>query len=358
MSELSLSPVPSAQSESELPLTTSKKGRRTRRFGVEQHSRPPLARMLRIHDLISRNSHPNCTSMAAEFEVSCKTVMRDIDFMRDQMQLPIAYNALNRGFCYTKPVSAFPSMTMTEGEIVALLVAQKSLEQYKGTAFEKPLKSAFQKMTSNLEEEGFFSFQDLIAAISFRPVGYAIQELRVFDILSQAVLEQRTVEFDYFKLTGKKAERRRVEPYHLGCIDNQWYLIGNDLVRAGIRTFALTRLSNPKLLKFTFQRPQNFSIGDMMASSFSAFETPKPTRVVVRLDAFAARLASERVWHKSQKIKPVPGGGAELTLEVGLAPDLENWILGWGTHAKVLEPHELCERIASIARSMALQYSV
>jgi predicted DNA-binding transcriptional regulator YafY len=112
------------------------------------------------------------------------------------------------------------------------------------------------------------------------------------------------------------------------------------------------------LLKFTFQRPQNFSIGDMMASSFSAFETPKPTRVVVRLDAFAARLASERVWHKSQKIKPVAGGGAELTLEVGLAPDLENWILGWGTHAKVLEPHELCERIASIARSMALQYSI
>ena len=343
----------------ELPLASaSKKGRRTRRFGVEQHSRPPLARMLRIHDLILQNAHPNCTSMATEFEVSCKTVMRDLDFMRDQMHLPIAYNALQRGFCYTKPVSAFPRMTMTEGEIVALLVAQKSLEQYKGTAFEKPLKSAFQKMTSNLEDEGFFSFQDLNAAISFRPVGYAIQELRVFDILSQAVLEQRTVEFDYFKLTGKKPERRRVEPYHLGCIDNQWYLIGNDLVRAGVRTFALTRLSRPKILKSTFQRPEKFSIGDMMASSFSAFETPKPVRVVVRLDPFAARLASERVWHKSQKIKPVPGGGAELTLEVGLAPDLENWILGWGNHAKVLEPHELCERIASIARSMALQYSV
>lgn len=83
--------------DAELPLSITKKGRRTRRFGVEQHSRPPLARMLRIHDLISQNAHPNCTSMAAEFEVSCKTVMRDVDFMRDQMHLPIAYNALNRG---------------------------------------------------------------------------------------------------------------------------------------------------------------------------------------------------------------------------------------------------------------------
>jgi hypothetical protein len=153
-------------------------------------------------------------------------------------------------------------------------------------------------------------------------------------------------------------ERRRVEAYHLGCIDNQWYLIGHDLVRGQRRTFAITRLSAPKILKQKFQRPSDFSMESMMNGSFSAFETPKPSRVVIRLDAFATRLAAERVWHKSQKIKPLAGGGSEMTLEVGLAPDLENWILGWGNHAKVLEPNALCERIASIARSMALQYTV
>jgi len=344
--------------EPELNLTPQKKGRHTRRFGIGPQSRPPLARMLRIHDLIHQGGHPNCSSMAVEFEVSAKTVARDVDFMRDQMHLPIAYSPLHRGFRYTKPVSHFPRMTMTDGELVALLVAQKSLEQYKGTDFERPLKTAFQKMSANLEEEGFFSLQELSDAISFRSVGYAIQELRVFDTLSKAVVEQRTVEFDYHKLQGKKPERRRIEPYHLGCIDNQWYLIGHDLVRAQRRTFALTRLSQPRILKSTFQRPAKFSISEMLASSFSAFETPKPARVVIRLDPFAARLAAERVWHTSQKLRPLPGGAAEMTLEVGLAPDLENWILGWGNHAKVLEPHALCERIASIARSMALQYSV
>ena len=45
-----------------------------------------------------------------------------------------------------------------------------------------------------------------------------------------------------------------------------------------------------------------------------------------------------------------------MTLDVGLAPDLENWILGWGSHAEVLEPRELRESIASTARAMALQY--
>lgn len=320
-------------------------------------SRPPLARMVRIHELLQRDDFPNCFSIATELEVSHKTVQRDIDFMRDQMLLPIEYDPVERGFRYTRPVSAFPGVTMSEGELFALLVAQKSLGQYKGTAFEKPLAAAFRKMTEALDGEARVSFQELADAVSFRPVGAAIQELRVFETLSKAVVGHQTVEFDYHKLRGPKPERRRIEPYHLGCMDNQWYLIGHDLVRGEVRTFALTRLSAPKLLPRKFQLPADFSVRRMLEGSFSAFETPKPSRVVVRLDPFGARLAAERVWHRSQRIKPLPGGGAELTLEVGLAPDLENWILGWGCHAKVLEPHELCERIAATARAMALQYT-
>ena len=350
--------APHPASAEELNLTVYNKPKSARREDHLRKSRPPIARMLKIHDMLRQGEYPNCTTISTEFEVSYKTVQRDLDFMRDQMSLPIDYDGNHRGFYYSKPVSSFPHVTMSQGELVALLVAQKSLEQYRGTAFEKPLQSAFEKMTSNLEEEGFFSIQELGEAVSFRPVGQAIQELRVFDILTKAVLEQVTVEFDYHKLNSPKSERRRVEPYHLGCIDNQWYLIGHDLVRGQRRTFAITRLSAPKILKQKFQRPSDFSMESMMNGSFSAFETPKPSRVVIRLDAFATRLAAERVWHKSQKIKPLAGGGSEMTLEVGLAPDLENWILGWGNHAKVLEPNALCERIASIARSMALQYTV
>ena len=164
------------------------------------------------------------------------------------------------------------------------------------------------------------------------------------------------MEFDYHGLKKNKSERRQVEPYHLGCINNLWYLIGNDLVRGKIRTFAITRLTRPKVLKRTFCRPPEFSLAAMMKDSFMAFEPGKTQRVRLRLDDFAARLATERVWHKSQKLKPLPGGGAEMSLDVGLAPDLENWILGWGRHAVVLEPQELREAIASTARAMALQY--
>lgn len=320
--------------------------------------RPAFARMLKIHDLIAAGGYPNCASLSADLEVSDKTVQRDVEFMRDRMGLPIEYDAGRRGFHYTREVASFPRISMTEGEVVALLIAQKALVQYRGTPFEKPLRGAFRKMAESFGDETVFSLDDLGKAVSFHPVGNAIQEMRVFEMLAGAVANSRVVEFDYHKLGSQAPERRCVEPYHLGCIDNAWYLIGHDLVRGKRRTYALSRLTNPSVLKRHFKRPDDFSLEEMFGGSFSAFETGKVSRVVIRLDPFAARLAAERVWHRSQRLKPLPGGGAELTLEVGLAPDLENWILGWGNHALVLEPRELCERIAATARSMALQYSV
>ncbi|MEI6034266.1 MAG: WYL domain-containing protein [Verrucomicrobiae bacterium] len=341
---------------SKIPSARLPRGENRTASAAVRSSRPPYARMIKIHEMLAAGKFPNCSTLADVFEVSYKTVQRDIDFMRDQMMLPIDYSSGQHGFHYTKPVSSFPAVNITQGEIVALLVAQKAIEQYRGTAFEKPLRAAFEKITNGLQDEVSFSLADLGAAFSFRPMGAAAQELEVFDLLADCVLSSRTVEFDYHALKKNKSERRRVEPYHLGCINNQWYLIGNDLVRGKIRTFAITRLTRPKVLKKTFRRPSDFSLGAMMGDSFMAFESGKPQCVRIRLDDFAARLATERIWHKSQKLKPLPGGGAEMTLEVGLAPDLENWILGWGRHAAVLAPKELREAIASTARAMALQY--
>ena len=67
--------------------------------------------------------------------------------MRDRLSLPIEYDQLHFGFTYTQPVTGFPSIEVSEGEVIALFVAQKALEQYRGTSFEKPLRTAFEKIS-------------------------------------------------------------------------------------------------------------------------------------------------------------------------------------------------------------------
>ncbi len=98
-----------------------------RRAGPGLYSRPPLERMMRMHQRLKAGRYPNCRKLAEELEVSSKTVQRDIDFMRYRLGLPIEYDQLHFGFYYTEPVSSFPNIEISEGELVALYIGRKAL---------------------------------------------------------------------------------------------------------------------------------------------------------------------------------------------------------------------------------------
>jgi len=101
---------------------------------------------MRIHQAISSQKYPNATKLGKELEVSTKTVMRDIEFMRDRLNLPIEYDGVKFGYMYTEDVEGFPTLQITEGELFALLVAEKALHAYRGSPFEKRLVGAFKKL--------------------------------------------------------------------------------------------------------------------------------------------------------------------------------------------------------------------
>jgi hypothetical protein len=70
----------------------------------QSFSRPPWERMMRFHNLIKENSFPNCTRLAGEFEVTVRTVMRDVDFMKCRLELPIEFDTHRNGYYYTAPI--------------------------------------------------------------------------------------------------------------------------------------------------------------------------------------------------------------------------------------------------------------
>lgn len=319
-------------------------------------ARLPMYRIMQIHELLKEGKFPNCQALSGDFEVSYKTVQRDIDFMRDQLQLPIEYDSVRRGFLYTREVKNLPAVALQEGEVVALLVAQRAAEQYRGTPFEKALRNAFTRLIEGLPSRSEISLKDLSDAVSFRPPGPPASDLESFQTLSNALLASQEIEFKYRKPGDGSGAVRRVQPYHLGCIGGIWYLIGLDLGRNAVRTFALSRISAPKNLNRRFTRPKGFSLDDMLSDSFSAFETHTAQQIRILLDPLAASLTKERKWHPSQKMTFRKDGSAELSLKVGLAPDLEAWIMAWGPRAKVIAPAALKNRIAAAMKKAAMQY--
>ena len=318
-------------------------------------SRPSLARMQQLHQQIKEGKFPNCRKLAEMLEISAKTVQRDIDFMRDRLNLPIDYDPLRFGFYYSRPVANFPSIEVTEGEIIALFVAQKVLDQYRGTPFEKPLHAAFHKISDGLRESITFPWGDLDASFSFRNLGTTEADLVLFENLSRAVLRSLEIGFEYKKLGSTRYEQRQVQPYHLACIENQWYLFAFDLGRNQLRTFVLSRMRDVRLTATKFKRPADFEISKHLGSSFGVFSGKGHFRIRLQFDAFAARLVSERRWHASQKIKPLGKDGREgieMSLELGGLEEITRWVLSWGGHAKVIAPKELQSRIREAAREL------
>src|SRR5882724_10349073 len=163
------------------------------------HSRPPLERMMRMHERLKAGRYPNWRKLANELEVSSKTVQRDIDFMRYRLGLPIEYDQLHFGFYYTEPVSSFPNIEISEGELIALYVGQKALTQYKGTSFEAPLSTAFRKITDGLRDTISVTWSDFDSAISFRSTGRTTADVHLFEQLSHAVFKHLEMHFDYKK---------------------------------------------------------------------------------------------------------------------------------------------------------------
>ena len=86
----------------------------------EIFTRPPLERMMQIHERIKSGKYPNCEKLARELEMSTRTIKRDVDFMRCRLDLPIEYDSRRYGYYYSEPVDHFPSVPITEAETFAL----------------------------------------------------------------------------------------------------------------------------------------------------------------------------------------------------------------------------------------------
>lgn len=338
-------------------LATPRPPRRRTRAARQALSRPPLQRMMLLHAKLQGGEYPNCRAVSRELEVSAKTIQRDLEFMRDRLNLPIGYDQARLGFYYTEPVSSFPAIEVSEGELVALFIAQKAMAQYEGAPFEQQLAAAFRKLTDGLQDKITFGWSELDSAISFRSIGASIADLEIFETVSKAVVRSVELTFGYRKIYGSKHEDRRIRPYHLGYIEGQWYLIGWDLSREQIRTFALPRIQEPRLTTTRFRRPADFSIARHLGGSFGVFSGAAQHEVRIRFDAMASQIVSERQWHVSQRMKRLADGSIELTLQLGSLPEVERWVLSWGKRAKVIEPPELIERLKKSIAAMQSAYA-
>jgi predicted DNA-binding transcriptional regulator YafY len=320
-------------------------------------SRPATWRMDYIHQQIAAGRFPNCTKLAQEIEVAAKTIQRDITFMQKQRGLPIEYDKVRHGFYYTEPVSDFPALRLSRGELVSLFVAKKALEPLRGSHLHGLVAEAFAKVADACPDEVSVSWDELDAAFSSSNSGVVLADAVLFGQLVDAVMGRYEITFDYKTLKGRNEELRRVQPYHVGRMNDGWYVIANDLARKAMRTFALPRMKSLEVTKTRFIRSKDFDISEHLSTGLGVWSykggDAMSYDVVVRLVGWAAQVVRERVWHRSQKIALEADGAVLFSATVSGLEEMTRWVLGWGSQAVVLEPNALVTRVREEVAAMA-----
>jgi predicted DNA-binding transcriptional regulator YafY len=311
-----------------------------------------MDRMLHIHQAVKDAKYPTASTLAKEMEVSAKSIQRDIDFMRDRLKMPLHYDFYRNGWMYTEKVTAFPSLQITEGEVVALVMAEKALKQYRGTTFEKPLLSAIQKMQDSLPDTISVSLADMDRSISFQTRVEPIVNMEIFDALARATATRRQIVIDYRKPAHASPEKRTIDPYHFANINGEWYLFAYDHGRKDIRTFVPARVKSVKQTGRTFKLSEKFSLEKRLRDSFGVHSGEGEFEVVLRFTNKVADYIREKRWHDSQVLKELKGGEVELKMKLSSLGEVERWVLSWGGNATVVRPKELAKSVHESAKRL------
>ncbi len=312
---------------------------------LQRAARPPLRRIQTIDHHVRAGVYPNAETLAAELEVNPRTIQRDIEFMRDQLCAPLDFCRQHNGYRYSAPTFQLPFFQFSEGELVAFFLAERLLRQYRGTPFEADLRCAFDRFTALLPDEVSINLAGLGDTLSVAPTVVAPHDIETFRLLAQSVAERRPLDIDYWTASRDELTRRRIDPYHLTLIDNDWYVIAYCHLRSEVRMFAPLRIRAAALAPGSFTRPDSFNITDYLGDSFRAVRGRQSRQVTLRFTATAAGRVEEKIWHKTQRLEMQPDGTLLMYLTVPDLIELKRWVLSWGRECEVLEPEELREQL-------------
>ncbi len=321
-----------------------------------ERSKTQYRRLLFIHDCIKKEQYPNCRSLAEKWEVSRKTIQRDIDFIRDQLNAPIEYSAQKRGFYYSERNYQMPAILIKESELFSIFIADIVCRQYENTPLYDNLKSVFTRiekiLPGKISINTMFSDKFSILLNPNTKINTTVWE-KIFSSLQKL----QRVKIIYNPPWENDSITLNIEPYHVIGYQGEWYIIGHCHEREGLRTIAMSRIAKATLLNKQYQIPEDFNVSEVTGSNFGIFLNNEEYKVKVKFCPEVVPYIKERLWHPSQNIKNNKDGSIEFSLKVNNLFEIKRWVLSWGPKAKVLEPIALIYEIKNDVKKMESFYN-
>lgn len=260
------------------------------------------------------------------FEISKRTLQRDIEQIRNEFGVEIVYNKQSNGYAIDKENSIHIDTFLNFLDIVT---------------------------TAGVLSDSLNDAKDALHYISF-DITSSLKGIEYLSILLKATSSKRLVSFKYIKFYDDETKKHEIQPYLLKSYQNRWYLIGKNLDSEEFRTFGLDRMTNVKMgtQKFIWNKkdnPQelfNNIIGLNYSTDYDVEE------VVLSFTPFQGKYVKTLPMHHSQQI--IIDNNKELRIRLLVIPNFEltQKILMQADNVKVISPEWYRKEISGIIKNM------
>lgn len=295
-------------------------------------------RLFKILYYVLEKGKVTVNELAEKYEVSIRTIYRDIDVLSSS-GIPIYATQGKGGGIEIADDFVLKKSFLSENEQEQILIALKGLEltnkEYDNELLTK-LTALFKTKNTNWIEVYFTNWQ--------RSKSYD----ELFKDIKSAIINKNIVHFIYFS-SNKKETSRKVKPIRLLFKGWDWYMYAFCLSRNDFRYFKLSRIKEFEILPNTFEDDfDNIVLKKEMEYEETVF-------VKVKFDRKIAFRVYDEV---SSAIEEDEDGNLYATVELPNDYNLYNYIFSYGDAAEVLEPKEIRDKIKNIINIMAKKYEI
>ena len=292
-------------------------------------------RLFRILYYILEKEKVTANELADKFEVSVRTIYRDIDSI-SSVGVPI-FTTQGKGggikidneFILNK--SLFDA-NEKEQIIAALQGLEKTNEAYKSELITK-LSALFKIKNSNWIEIDFTSWGS----------NNTYQDL--FNTLKIAIINKNIISFSYNSSKGEKINRK-VKPIRLLFKEQDWYLYAFCLLRNDFRYFKLSRIKDLEVLAINYE--DNFE--NIVLKREIKYEN------TVNIKLKFNKSVAFRVYDEFKAIVEDKKGNLYVEMKIPNNYKLYNYIFSFGANVEILEPKEIRNQFKNMINKIAKKY--
>lgn len=275
--------------------------------------------------------------LAEYFEVSVRTIYRDIDIL-SSAGIPVYTTQGKGGGIFIMQDFVLDKSLLSEQEKEQILMALQGISATEHNQSDKLLRklgSVFQTKVTDWVEVDFSEWYK------------NTPKSDIFNLIKHAIFNRRVISFSYFA-RERNYSNRTVEPIKLIFKNKDWYLYGLCLLRNDFRFFKLTRIKDLEISSDTFIRE---------VKNIPKIETIIKNENIISVKLkFSSKIAFRVYDEFTDNVLKDNQGNLYVNIDLPDNKTLFSYILSFGENVEILEPNHLRNKMKEKLAFMLEKY--